>query len=244
MILYFLFTSIIFLGLTCCGSFLVVVGERTIRNESFIFGRSHCNYCQKNLNFLSLIPILGYLFYQGRCHHCKNPIKWLYPILEGYYALSILVILHLDFKQTLWFHIIIFSLLFIMAAADIEAKMVPDRFQLLLLASVIVYYFAYGIGTSVWLSAAHSLFIGILLVSLSIATAGGMGGADIKVFMTLTLFYGWYNIFLLILITCVISLFFLGLSYLYKQKLPSTGIALLPFITLAYPIFLCMLSYY
>ena len=50
--------------------------------KSIFIGRSECPKCKKVLKWYQLIPILSFVFQQGKCQTCKNKISAIYPILE------------------------------------------------------------------------------------------------------------------------------------------------------------------
>ena len=64
------------------GSFLGVVIDRFPTGETIIFGRSHCNGCQKILRAWELIPILSALISGFRCRSCHIRIPFWYAELE------------------------------------------------------------------------------------------------------------------------------------------------------------------
>src|SRR3989344_8366034 len=72
---------VFFLGLIF-GSFLNLLIDRIPRNESVIRGRSHCDYCKKELGIIDLIPIISYIFLKGRCRFCKRKISSYNPLVE------------------------------------------------------------------------------------------------------------------------------------------------------------------
>ena len=57
------------------GSFLNVLVDRIPRNENFIKGHSHCEFCKKTLQWHDLIPVLSFVFLKGKCRY----------FLQGYY---------------------------------------------------------------------------------------------------------------------------------------------------------------
>jgi prepilin signal peptidase PulO-like enzyme (type II secretory pathway) len=59
------------------GSFLNLVSDRLKRKENFVTGRSKCEFCQKELKSLDLIPVFSYLINKGKCKYC---LKKLSPI--------------------------------------------------------------------------------------------------------------------------------------------------------------------
>ncbi|MEK6616570.1 MAG: prepilin peptidase, partial [Bacteroidota bacterium] len=78
----FLQTSLFFLG-TIVGSFLGVLIHRYKKNESgIIFGRSHCNYCQKKLAAKDLVPLASFILLKGRSRCCNKKIGKEYFFLE------------------------------------------------------------------------------------------------------------------------------------------------------------------
>ncbi len=65
------------------GSFASVIIYRLKSGESGIWtGRSHCKTCERNLSALELIPILSWLFQEGKCKWCRQKISSIYPLLE------------------------------------------------------------------------------------------------------------------------------------------------------------------
>lgn len=57
---------------------------------------SRCFACGTRLNFLALVPVFGWLYYQGKCFNCKTPIPFKYPLIELMCALCSVFI-------SLWF---------------------------------------------------------------------------------------------------------------------------------------------
>lgn len=233
---------ILFWILACIASFLMVIGQRTSRGESFVKGRSRCDNCHKSIPVFALLPIIGYLLTKGRCKFCRQPIHWSYPIGEIIYSLGILLILQLDFYQTQWIHMILFSILFIMAAADHSTYTVPNRFQFILFITILSYYVIFSNWDSFYQVLFTSLILGVLLLGLASLTDNGIGGADVKVFMIVALFFNWDDTFLLILLSCMNALFYFIWQRFIMKNYSLTGVALLPHIMVAYPIFLFFIS--
>ena len=42
--------------------------------REFLFRRSHCSSCQKELRGSDLVPIFSYLYKKGRCSYCNQKI--------------------------------------------------------------------------------------------------------------------------------------------------------------------------
>mgnify|MGYP001346464654 CR=1 FL=1 len=67
---------------SCIGSFLNVVIYRLPRKISFIFKRSQCISCKRNLNVIDLFPILSWIVLRARCRYCGFFIPIRYPLIE------------------------------------------------------------------------------------------------------------------------------------------------------------------
>lgn len=58
--------------------------EYRIRNDlPLITGQCYCPACHHSLAALQQIPIVSWLALGGRCHYCKAPIPWRYPLVEA-----------------------------------------------------------------------------------------------------------------------------------------------------------------
>ena len=63
------------------GSFLNVLIDRLPAEET-ITGRSHCDYCKKDLAWYDLLPILSYAYLGARCRYCGKKLSFFYPMVE------------------------------------------------------------------------------------------------------------------------------------------------------------------
>ncbi|MFH0814661.1 MAG: prepilin peptidase [Candidatus Falkowbacteria bacterium] len=73
---------IVFVFGLCVGSFLNVVIERTLRDESIVFRASHCLMCDKKIKWYDLCPLISYLFLRCKCRQCGAKISLQYPLVE------------------------------------------------------------------------------------------------------------------------------------------------------------------
>ena len=67
---------------TLFGSFFSLATYRLPRHQDILVKRSYCPNCSHNLGFFDLIPILSYIFAQGKCRYCKDNISIRYFLLE------------------------------------------------------------------------------------------------------------------------------------------------------------------
>jgi leader peptidase (prepilin peptidase)/N-methyltransferase len=114
------------------GSFLNVVIIRIPKDESIVFGGSHCVTCGHNLKPWHNIPLFSWLFLRGKCAYCKTPISIQYPLIE---FTSGLIFLAIAYKYGLslpsFFIALSFLMLLALSVIDFKYKMVPDSLNLL-----------------------------------------------------------------------------------------------------------------
>lgn len=90
--IYF-FAGLVFLIGLFWGSFLNVVAYRLAHQKSLLTARSRCPYCNTIISWYDNIPLLSYVVLRGRCRLCKEPISFLYPVVEFITGIIFLVTL-------------------------------------------------------------------------------------------------------------------------------------------------------
>jgi leader peptidase (prepilin peptidase)/N-methyltransferase len=78
----YIYYFLVFVAGTCFGSFLNVVADRLISGESIIFGRSHCDKCEKTLSPKNLMPVFSFILQKGKCESCGALLSRFYPASE------------------------------------------------------------------------------------------------------------------------------------------------------------------
>ena len=127
-----LVTIIIFtLGLSV-GSFLNVVIYRYPKRKSLLFPNSFCPKCQQPILWFDNIPVLSFLFLQGKCRNCKVNISIHYPLSEILFAL--LVTLFFILNKPSYREIIVFflftSFLYVISFIDFKTFKIPNKINL------------------------------------------------------------------------------------------------------------------
>jgi len=121
------------------GSFLNVVILRIPKDESVVFGASHCYACNKALKPWHNIPLISWIFLGGKCAYCKTSISAQYPLIE---LLSGLIFVTLASKYGINFPIFFIALSFLTLLAlsmiDFKYKMIPDSLNLLAIVFAIL----------------------------------------------------------------------------------------------------------
>jgi len=121
------------------GSFLNVVILRIPKEESVVFGASHCTSCGTALKPWHNIPLFSWLFLRGKCSYCKTNISIQYPLIE---LLSGVIFLTLANKFGISLPVFFIGLSFLMLLAlsviDFKYKMVPDSLNLLAILFAVI----------------------------------------------------------------------------------------------------------
>jgi len=113
------------------GSFLNALIFRLHSGESFVKGRSHCNFCKHELTALDLVPVFSFMFLRGRCRYCQKPISWQYPAVEIITAITFVLLLqNYGLRITdygFWIQLIFASILIVIAVFDLKHYLILDK---------------------------------------------------------------------------------------------------------------------
>lgn len=168
--------AVFLLGL-CVGSFLNVVIDRLPNGQSIIFGRSHCDTCQKNLKWYDLIPLLSFIILLAKCRYCKTKLTFQYPLVElitgsGFCGIYL-------FNPLAFYPYIFYSCMIIIFFTDLKYRIIPGQILAILLLLTPVYLYLQSLNFIPYIASGFiSLLFFLLLV---IVTRGrGMGMGDVK----------------------------------------------------------------
>ena len=164
------------------GSFYNVVGLRVPQKQSIVSPRSACPKCGHQLSAFELIPVLSYLIQGGKCRSCKAPVSPLYPIVElmtGVLFLAAPFIV--GWTSELFVAWTLISLFMIIFVTDLTYMLIPDK--VLLVFTGIFLLERIFIPLNLWWDPLLGAVVGFtLLLLIAVASRGGMGGGDIKLF--------------------------------------------------------------
>ncbi|MFO7153741.1 MAG: prepilin peptidase [Caldicoprobacter oshimai] len=228
---------IITLGLFV-GSFLNVCIYRIPRGESIALPGSRCPHCGIRLKPLDLVPVLSFVFLKGRCRYCRQPISWLYPVVELLTALLIWLVYEVyDITPTAAYYVVIVCILTVVAFIDLEYQVIPNGLVLSLIGTGLGFKLLDGgagfIDGLYGLVAGGGSLLLIAVVSSLLFRKEGMGGGDIKLMAAIGWCLGWR----LVLLSFVISIYIGGLISLlllvFKVKKRGDYIPYGPFIVMA-----------
>lgn len=65
--------------------------DKKYQYPEIITKNSHCEKCKRQLNWIELFPIFGYILIRGKCSSCGNKIPLYYPLSEMFLGISFLL---------------------------------------------------------------------------------------------------------------------------------------------------------
>lgn len=221
---------IIFILGLIIGSFLNAIIYRLASGESFLWGRSHCRSCNKELQAYDLVPLFSFLYLGGKCRYCKDKISWQYPIIEFITAI-IFVLLALSIQYEVFsiqylFQLIFVCFLIVIAVFDLKHYLILDKvvfpaFILSVLANIFYDFSNHLSFFSIQSYTARGLFAslviaGFFLIQYLISKGKWIGFGDVKLGLFLGSLAGWPQVILLMLLAyfsgAIVGLFLIALG--------------------------------
>lgn len=235
-LLYLVFLFI--LG-SAIGSFLNVLIDR-LPNEESIMGRSHCDYCKKQLPYFVNIPIFSWFLLQGKTKCCHKPLSIQYPLVElltgivfvgGWLYLNIMVI---DFITIIKLISLLglFSTIIVIVIADLKYHIIPDSMQLLYLVFSILYLVGNGFKPFPTRIIDGLIIMSPILFLFLITMGRGMGFADVKLAFTIGFLLGKIEGFLALYIAFISGAIIGVIMILGRKRGMKSKIAFGPFLIL------------
>lgn len=188
--LFFISLFLFFVGLFF-GSFFLVVIDRFSSGSSFLIGRSTCEFCKHVLSPLDLIPVLSFVYLQGRCRYCHKKLSLIYPLFEILTGLLFASIPFLLLFQatvpitqvsgfiTLLYTLYVVSVFLVITGIDIKIGIIP--FVIVLPAfAIALLYRIFMAPETVWIALLSAFISFGSFLMLHIVTKGrGMGFGDV-----------------------------------------------------------------
>jgi prepilin signal peptidase PulO-like enzyme (type II secretory pathway) len=158
--------------------------------------RSKCDYCQEQVSYSNLVPVLSYIFLGGKTSCCSTKLSKKYIIFESFGALIFAVGYLIN---TLEISILGFLIIFIIFN-DEKYKEIPIWINLALFSWVII--FGDELIENNFLPALYLAFALILLYLffLKVRRVEGLGLADIILLFSISLYLGFPDFLYLITI--------------------------------------------
>lgn len=199
-------------------SFCCVVGERYILNESFLAGRSRCNYCRENVRLIDLIPVISYALLRGKSRCCRKKIP------TDYVCIELLVSVSWAIAYAKWGistesigYAVLTCLLSIITITDLRAMIIPNK----ILGCFFLFFLLFYLSTNqlIVTRISDSLLMLSFFLIILLFQKDGIGGGDIKLFILLSFILGLYKGMIILLLSCAFALV-VGLIFRKKKGQP------------------------
>lgn len=218
-------------------SFYDVFIMRREKNENFIWERSHCDSCHRNLKFYELIPVFSYIFLGGKCKTCREKIgkdKFLAEILIS--SLSVFAFLKYDLSIQSFLLIGIITVATFIGIIDYKIGFIYNLDLLIILIFTLL--LKLFLGENIFNSLKFSLGMGMIFYALYKFT-GMMGFGDVLYSFIMGIFANnILDAFIIFKDAFVIGAVFSIILILLKKKNFKDSIAFGPFISIAIIIFI------
>ena len=209
--LTYLIELMIFIFGICMGSFLNVCIYRLPGSNSIINpARSICPNCKKFIKFYDNIPLISYLWLQGKCRYCGFPIAFRYLLVEflgGFFALCIYFKFGITIEAFVYYALILS--LIVITFIDIDHQIIPD---VITLPGIPIFFFAsFALVALTYKDSLLGILIGggsLLLIAETytlLTKKEGMGGGDIKLLAMIGAALGWEGVLFTIFIGSAIG---------------------------------------
>ncbi|MEN8253105.1 MAG: prepilin peptidase [Patescibacteria group bacterium] len=233
----FVFTSLFLFALgAAVGSFINVFVYRSVRSETWVKGRSRCDFCKKTLKSFDKIPLLSFLFLRGKTHCCKKKLSLAHPVVEfisgtlfvwWYWGGSLffqLTVQPLKILQPIFWLFVAIILLGIFVS-DLLYMIIPDILLAILLVLAVVYRIILvslgfmQIHDFLWMIFGAMLLTSLFAALFFITKGKGFGLGDVKFALPMGLLLAWPNILLGVFLSFIFgSIVGLLLLALKKKK--------------------------
>ncbi len=211
------------------GSFTNVLILRIPENISVAFPPSRCPTCKTPIRWYDNVPILAFLWLQGRARCCKEKLSYQYLAVELVSALAFLLLSYLVWPEKLavqsfldprllryLFYVIIFVCFLAHFVIDLRHHILPDSLNLVLLATMLAYGlwsysssggFSRGFPWPMLWGGCIGFFGPLSVTYLFYLLRGqvGLGGGDIKLYGILGLYLGPVAIIQTIFLSCFLG---------------------------------------
>ena len=235
------------------GSFANVCIYRLPQDKGVVSGRSYCPKCKTQISWYDNIPILSYLFIQGKCRKCKKQISIQYLIVELLSVLSFVV-------AYFFYGITITTLLFIILALtfiiiffiDLKHYIIPNglTFPLMFIGFVKSFdpnlneLFPNYINSLIGGVFGYGIIWSIIFLYKVLRNKEGMGLGDAKLLAAIGFWFGWIAIPFVIFSSSIVALIAVLPSLINKSKKFSSEIPFGPFIIIGCILYIIFIEQY
>ena len=205
-------------------------GKTTEPSETFnlVLPRSRCPHCGHAIRWYENVPVISYLFLQGRCSECKAPISLRYPLVEIVTAtLFFFCAWHWGASITGATWMVFCGALLTLALIDWDTTLLPDDLTLPLLwlglICAAMQWIPVSLNASLWGAVAGYLSLWSIYWAFKLVTGKeDMGFGDFILFAALGTWFGWQALIPIILLASVIGAI-VGIAMKFSSGLREGG---------------------
>jgi len=196
---------------------------------------SHCPNCQTPLKAWHKIPVVSYLWLQGKCAFCNTKISPRYLLVELLTAaLGLLIAGLLGPSLTTLMALLFMYMLVALTFIDLDHKLLPDQLTLPLMWLGLLVN-AFGLFTSLqdafWGAVAGYMSLWLVYWGFRLATGKhGMGYGDFKLLAALGAWLGWQALPIIVLVAAVAGII-VGLALRIKSAQTDPQMPFGPFLS-------------
>lgn len=212
------------------GSFINSFVWRGAQSQLIPSKRSVCIHCRRTLAWHENIPLLSFIFLQGKCRTCQKPIPWHYPLVEALTMLSFVAASWFSFHQhfspihLLRDLIFIFILITIFVSDGLYQHIPSSILTIGIISGFILNYFFLSYPLASLLIAA-GVAGGFFLLQFFVSRGKWIGSGDIFMGIMMGIWLSWPNILVALLISYTVGAL-IGIFLLFtKQKKADAQIA-------------------
>ena len=172
--------------------------------------RSACPSCGHKISALENIPVISYLFLQGKCRGCKTHISMRYPLIEALTGLLIgLISWKLGYSSTTLFAWIFIFALIALTFIDFDTQLLPDDITLPLLWLGLLFNLNVGFtdlkSAVIGAMAGYLILWSIYWLFKLVTGKEGMGYGDFKLLAAIGAWFGWQLLPAVILLSSILG---------------------------------------
>ena len=183
---------------------------------------SRCPRCKTKISWVENIPLVSYLLLRGKCRHCDAPISTQYfwvELLTG--LLFVFCFIRFGLGITLFWSLILTSLLISLAVIDLNTWLLPDSITLpgIVLGLICNFFNHFTTFKDAVIGAIAGYLILWIIYQIHHRITGreGMGYGDFKLLAMLGAWLGWYMLPMIMFASSLAGLvIFLILKVAYK----------------------------
>jgi leader peptidase (prepilin peptidase)/N-methyltransferase len=204
------------------GSFLNVVIYRLPLRMSLFKPSSSCPHCKEKIKFYDNIPVLSFLFLQGKCRRCKARISLRYPLVELLTAVCFLLLYFQHSLSFFFFASCLFACALIaLGFIDFYHQILPDEITLPgLLLALIYSLFRTDLNLRqalVGAVAGAGFLLFIYVAYYLLRKKEGLGLGDVTMMLLIGAYLGWRQAFFTLILASFVGAL-VGIFFIFYRK--------------------------